>query len=154
MLFAGICLVLVARGCDGLGVRNIGRLRARATSAPQRFQRETTRLIDAEDGDEAKRKIREDRDKQRDDLESGRWSGYRDSASDAASSHATGAYLYQWIFLLGSIVLVTGLLVVGFTGNPSERTICLIMISIITFSIYIGGIAWIDSVASSFAAFR
>jgi hypothetical protein len=47
------------------------------------------------------------------------------------------------------VILVVGLLTVGFGGEKHERLICLIMIAIITFSVYVGGLAWINTIVSS-----
>jgi hypothetical protein len=58
-------------------------------------------------------------------------------------------YWTEWVFVLGSILLMIGLILVGFTGVGAERIICLAMIAIITFSIYIGGIAWLASVVNT-----
>jgi hypothetical protein len=40
-------------------------------------------------------------------------------------------------------------LILAFTGQGAERWIAYIMIAIITFSIYVGGAAWIESIYMS-----
>ena len=47
------------------------------------------------------------------------------------------------LFVFGTIVLSFGLLIVSWTAQGAERWICLIMLAIITFSLYVGGIAWV-----------
>ncbi len=59
------------------------------------------------------------------------------SARDAILYKDAGSYWREWCFVIGTVILAVGLLTVGFTGRGAERTICLIMIAIITFSIYI-----------------
>ena len=44
--------------------------------------------------------------------------------------------------IFASIVLASGLLVVGWNADGAERWISLVMLAIITFSVYIGGLAW------------
>ncbi len=148
MLFGGLILVVLARGCDGLGIRMVGRLRAKASSASGRFDQQTARMVRDKDPNEAN-KIRNERSKQRSKLMSGDWSNLADAATNAGANHTMWSYFYQWLFLLGSITLTLGLLIVGFHGSGAERTICLIMIAIVTFSIYIGGMAWIEAVTTS-----
>ena len=64
------------------------------------------------------------------------------------------SYWHEWLFIIGSVVLALGLLTVAFTGKGPEQWISYIMIAIITFSIYVGGTAWIESTISSFGGQR
>lgn len=82
-------------------------------------------------------------------LQRGAWREQFESARDAALQKSTGSYWREWVFVVGTLILSIGLLAVGFTGQGSEKTISLIMIAIITFSIYIGGTAWLDSIFDS-----
>ncbi len=87
-------------------------------------------------------------------LQRGKWRDQYESARDSLLYKSTGSYWREWIFVIGTVILSVGLLTVGFTGEGSERTICLIMIAIITFSLYIGGVAWIDSISDSVESMR
>ena len=73
------------------------------------------------------------------------------SEAKQRSLYLAGGYWTEWIFVIGSILLMIGLILVGFTGVGPERIICLAMIAIITFSIYIGGVAWLSSVVNTVA---
>jgi hypothetical protein len=42
-----------------------------------------------------------------------------------------------------------GLLVTAATGTWPERIVCFVMLAIVTFSIYIGGVAWLGSAATT-----
>jgi hypothetical protein len=54
-----------------------------------------------------------------------------------------------WPFMIGTLMLAYGLIVLGFTGQPAEQKVCVVMLAIITFSLYVGGFAWFDSIANS-----
>ena len=77
-----------------------------------------------------------------DGVEFGRWQALERAARDAAHRSAMNAYWYQWLFLLGSIALVIGLLLVAFQGKGVECWICLAMVAMILFSLYVGGVGW------------
>ena len=59
------------------------------------------------------------------------------------------AYWREWVFVLSAIVLTIGLLAVSAIAEGAERLVCLIMLAIITFSIFIGGVAWMAGARSS-----
>ncbi len=94
----------------------------------------------------------QDEQKARREQERGPWRTLRGNAKNATANNTLGRFWRELLFVFGTVVLSIGLLTVGFTGEPHERRICLIMIAIITFSIYIGGIAWLDSLLSSAAS--
>jgi hypothetical protein len=84
------------------------------------------------------------------DKDATEWKPLREASLKAASNHQMAVYWYEWIFIFGTVVLVLGILTLAFTGQGAERWIAYIMIAIITFSIYVGGAAWIESMVSSF----
>ncbi|GAB4142761.1 MAG: hypothetical protein Tsb009_13290 [Planctomycetaceae bacterium] len=98
--------------------------------------------------------LRKDENKELRELLAGKGRKQYQAARDAGFYKSTGSYWREWIFVIGTMILTVGLLTVGFTGYGSERTISLIMIAIITFSIYIGGIAWLDSIFDSVESTR
>ena len=65
------------------------------------------------------------------------------AARDARYNNAISGYWREYLFMLGTIILSLGLLSTGFSADGAAKWICLIMLAIITFSIYIGGIAWL-----------
>ncbi len=75
-------------------------------------------------------------------LRRGDWRDRGIAARDAAAGNNINAYWRAWVFVIGSIVLTFGLLVTGWSAEGAERTICLVMLAIVTYSIYIGGSAW------------
>ena len=78
-----------------------------------------------------------------------KWRPYREAALKAESGHSMWAYFNEIAFILGTLALIVGLLTIGFTGEGAERWIAYIMIAIVTFSIYVGGAAWIESIVTS-----
>ena len=50
---------------------------------------------------------------------------------------------YTMGFVAGTMVLTAGLLIVGLTGQGARTWICLGILAIIAFSLYVGGTAWI-----------
>lgn len=89
--------------------------------------------------------LREDEAEARAELERGRWLQMQRETRDAELELATGRYWHEWGFVIGTLLLTTGLLLLAFHGEPNERRVCLIMLAIITFSLYVGGFAWLDS---------
>ncbi len=196
LLMAGVVLVLTARGCDGLGNRNVQRLQAKSAAVEDQFndewedkslpiQAEIDGLADdrrerqqafqdrsdsgdpptAEDrqglDDKLERideeiaekkeeiaKITEEKNKKRREKLSGEWRDLRIASRDAARINDMWGYWREMLFVVGSQLLTIGLLIVGFNGQGAERWICLIMLAIITFSLYVGGTAWISSIRS------
>ena len=114
----------------------VQRLRDQISNKNKDIRRARESLSDL--ADEASRKKKK--------LERGKWRDRKQTARDSSLHRDTRTFWLEWLFLIGTIVLSIGLLTVGFTGQGTEKTICLIMIAIITFSIYIGGTAWIDNV--------
>lgn len=112
--------------------------------------------IDKKLNDERKslRKIEADSLKEQRRLQRGKWREQYESARDSSLYKSTGSYWREWMFVIGTVILAIGLLTVGFTGRGAERTICLIMIAIITFSLYIGGVAWLDAIYDSVESTR
>ena len=120
LLLIGLVLVIFSRGCDSIRSRGVARTSAKVAKAYNN---------DAPDLKKVK--------------------NLQEDARDAGINNVMWGYWTEWIFVLGSILLMIGLILVGFTGAGPERIICLAMIAIITFSIYIGGIAWIPSALNS-----
>lgn len=173
-LLIGLIFVLMARGCDSLANRSALSSVARYQLAQSEFNNEwedkredLQEKIDSlqdelqkADSVEATEDIRKRLDDARTDLqehdedqqrarrnkERGDWKSLKRDAENAVENNTLGRFWRELLFVIGTVILSLGLLTVGFTGQTHERWICLIMITIITFSIYVGGIAWMDSV--------
>jgi hypothetical protein len=149
LLLSGLLLVLLARGCDSIGARGMGRARASLDSAQTRFNREWQKKIaDAKDNAE-KAKVRTDMEKARKDLEEHTWQGLREDIEDAGTGNQMWGFWREIAFVLGTLVLAAGAVLGAFGGTPAERIFCMIVAAVITFSLYIGGIAWISAVINS-----
>ena len=75
-------------------------------------------------------------------LEAGAWRKLGIAARDAAANNQMNAYWREIFFVFATLILAVGLLAVSWTAQGAERWVCLIMLTILTFSIYIVGMAW------------
>jgi hypothetical protein len=126
LLLIGIVLVVMSKGCESVGNRYVQQLGAKLQIAQQK-ERDGAAGFSQEALDSL--------------IERGR---------HADANNKIWGYYREMAFVLGTVVLMVGLLAIGFSGEGPERTICLIMLAIITFSIYVGGTAWIASIATMF----
>ena len=131
-LLIGLMAVLLAKGCDAVGNRNIVRLNAQVQLAQQRLN----------DNKELTPVERQEEQERIEDLQK--------DAKEARLTNDISGYWREILFVFGSIVLSVGLLATGFTSDGPARWICLLMLAIITFSLYVGGIAWIGSISNAF----
>lgn len=164
-LVAGFMLVITGKGCDSLGQRWANRLSANSRIAETKFNSTYEKKINAyqaqideindSDNPDANRisdlnkrisDLNKERSKERQRLMRTTWYDLKTSASMAQANNQAWGFYRELIFVGGSMVLSIGLLIIGITGANSERWICLIMLAIITFSIYIGGFAWFSSI--------
>jgi len=164
MLLAGLVLVLVARGCDSLGIRGVARANARTQAAQNDFSdkweaKMLKNTLDAEeitskktltaDDTKALEKLREessnlsrDMEKERTKLQRGEWRELLRASRDVNTNNQLMGYWRELLFVVGTVFLTIGLIAVGVQGEGAQRWICLLMVAIITFSLYIWGIAW------------
>jgi len=99
--------------------------------------------------DKKDKKIGDKADKEADLLVDGKWRKLSLAKRDAALDNVLWGYWREWAFVVGSIVLSIGCLMVGFKGTGAERMVCLVVIAIITFSVYVAGAAWISSLTTT-----
>lgn len=164
VLGLGLLLVLSARGCDALTARSVVAQQSELKLAESRFddtwevkkQTLDDQLQDlmAKDnltaGDrtemesirQKQKKLTEDMAKQRKENMRTTWHTLQINARDAEADAQSADYWHQWTFLIGTILLAFGLLVVGFNGVGAERWICLVILAILMFSVYVGGTVW------------
>jgi hypothetical protein len=185
LLFFGMVLAILGRGCDATGLRSAswtdakyrqvrvafdleweGKLLA-AQQKVDKKNREINELFDPEKGagdpkraqelqkeraalDKELNKLRLDRTSAQSEKETSDWKPAREAAMSAANHHRMWGYWHELLFIFGTVVLMLGLLTVAFaTDQPAERRVAYIMIAIITFSIYVVGAAWIESIITS-----
>jgi hypothetical protein len=176
-LVVGLVFVVLARGCDAWALHSALAVEARFQVEQSEFHHQwedrrsdlnhrienlrnerndgdtpaEIQSIDSEINDLQKElnKVAEDEQLARRNKERGDWKHLKRKAQDAKARHTISQVWRELFFVLGTVVLSIGLLTVGFTGEQHERVICLIMIAIITFSIYVGGMAWINSLIST-----
>jgi hypothetical protein len=156
----GFVLVLLSRGCDSLGDRNVNRIKAKAKVVQDQFQdewdedrRELERreaALEAEadtslENRDSLKSVREeldkldkDRQKEQEDLQTGRWRRLDNAARDAESNNAMWGYWRECLFWFAAFLFSAGLLIVGFTGQGPERWLCLVMLAIVVFSLFVG----------------
>ncbi len=164
----GLLMVLLSKGCDAINLHAAARASAAATAAVQQFDedqqfRERT-LQNEIDGlrarDDAKPDERKADDRKRDDLrkqlreyqtesakdrrskESGEWHDLRIAARVAKWTYAVNSYWHELFFLFSAVVLVLGLLILSWCAEGAERWMGLVMLAVITYSIFTGGLAW------------
>ena len=164
LLISGIVLVVAARGCDTLSLRNVGRMAAKQAAARQQFddQWETQRLGIQQQIDklEAKKPISSDDHKliadlrtkltdilkqqgeSRKSMTEGEWRNMEIAARNAKWDHAMWAYWHELMFVAGAIAFTVGLILVGFNSQGPERWIALAMLAIIAYSLFVEGAAW------------
>lgn len=164
LIVFGVLVVLMARGCDSLGTRKVARLKAISESAEVEFQRDwerqKSRLEDEQltlnenptpsDVDQQRRLSlpqeiaaldQAKRTEQR-SLRRGRWHNYQLAAETAGNDNAIWSYWRRLGFLFGTMVLAVGLLGVTPTTEGPERWICLVMLTVILYSVYASGSVW------------
>lgn len=164
LVVLGVLVVLMSRGCDSLGVRKVARLQSIAESAESDFQRswdreksrlETERQSLQERGNlsnlEQQRlnkipneltELNSKRSEEQKTLRRTKWSSYQISAEDAESSNRMWGYWRLLGFLFGTMVLAVGLLFVTPTTEGPERWICLVMLTVILYSVYTADSVW------------
>lgn len=168
VLMIGLTLVLTARGCDGLGARNVGRLKAKVDQETLAFENAYTQdvaQLQAELGAEKlaektrtdlqkrldERRKQHETDRRNNDVE---WSAMRNAATEAAAANIVWGYWREMLFVAGTILFSLGLLAVAIGGVGAERYLCFGMLAIVVFSVYVGGAAWFTSIAGSLTGLK
>ncbi len=164
MVAIGLVLVLLSKGCDAIGQRGVDRADAMKVRAVEKFDDGVkTRELDIQreiDEIAARGEVKPDDQKKIDDLnkrkadlaasaakdrkarETGEWRELEIAAHTAITDHKINGYWRELFFVFAAIVLSLGLLVVSWGAEGAERWATLMMLAIITFSLFIGGLAW------------
>lgn len=172
-LIIGFLLVISGKGCDSLGSRwvkgtmvaaDLAKNQFEATYAAKEnaFQAQITDLNNSDSPNLDRIKtlngkisdLNKERNEKRRELQASTWSTLDSSASMAMDRYYSWGFTRELIFVFGSMVLSVGLLVVGINGEGSEKWVCLIMLAIITFSVYVGGFAWSASLQNVIPTIR
>ena len=152
------------RGCDALGKRGADSAEAKAKLARAKFeddwgrkrndlQAKINKLEKSKDPKPSDAETLTDYRKQLADLannqaeakntlEAGTWADLDSAAHTAGATNQINGWWREVFFVFASVVLSLGLLIVGWNADGPERWVSLIMLAIITFSLYIGGTAW------------
>ena len=141
LILSGLVLVLLARGGHTISTRGVARAQAKESLARTDFNDDwDNRIQEAREDKDTKKvtSLQAAKTEEQAKLTKGEWRDLKRDARDASTHQKVLAYWLEWLFWLGSIVLVVGLLLLAFYGTGAERMVCLIMIAIITFSLYVG----------------
>ncbi|MCK4623687.1 MAG: hypothetical protein KAV00_00110 [Phycisphaerae bacterium] len=154
VLAIGLTLVLLGRGADSIGNRGVSRAKAKLRGAKGQFEDKWARKMaqldeGGSDYHKQSRELRDDKGKERKRLQRDEWLDLESDARNARAANDINGYWREWVFVIGSILLTLGAFAVAFRGTGAERLACLVLIGIITFSIYIGGVAWIGSIINT-----
>ena len=163
LLFGGLLLIMVTRGCDSLADRYAASLAAQAEVVEQQFndawaakrapleaQREALtanaeRIIDDDIRlENIETQLNTLNDEMRKELAAKQveWNALRTSARDSQASTRQWAFWRQLVFLPAALVFVVGLVLVGSNSEGAERWLCLAMLAIVVYSLFVGGAAW------------
>ncbi len=160
LVMLGLVLVLTARGCDGLGSRNVARLKAKAALEEQQVaaphEEAIAGYVAEQADDKLNEKARTDLDKRIADERAAlskaqaqfrKTKAVNDNAAEAAmASNIIWGYWREMLFVAGTILFSLGLMAVAFVSQGIERYLCLALVAIIVFSVYVGGAAWFSSI--------
>jgi len=120
-MMIGLLLVVAGRSCEKLGVRSIGRVQAKLSQAEDENRESNDGRLDEDDS-----KVK----------------GLRKDVKEAITSQRMNGLWYEVLFMIGTILLLLGLVGVGFGGTGAERTVAMVMIAVLTFSLFVYGKAW------------
>ena len=97
---------------------------------------------DLEPLDEELDKLDKEMQAEMENLRTGRWRQLAGAARDAQANNEMWSFWREGIFWLGSFAFSMGLVIVGFTGQGAERWLCLVMLAIVVFSLFVGRLDW------------
>jgi len=165
MVAVGLVLVLLSKGCDAIGRRSVERADAMAQKAVEQFnddvkakelalQRESDEITSRGEAKPDDQKKLDDLHKRRTDLtasvakdrtakQNGEWRDLEIAAKSAGTDQKINGYRRELFFVFAATVLSLGLLIVSWGAEGAERWVTLMMLAIITFSLFVGGLAWI-----------
>lgn len=165
LILLGLLLVITARGCDAIGQRYVTAAEARVEHEQNEFEREwqdrfndlnteedTIRSREepsAEDEDRL-REINRERSRLRARQEDARRDIQRDlqklrnDANEASTQRRLSEPWIDGAIMIGTLLLASGLLIVGLSPDSPGRWLCIILLAIIVASLFMAGNAWQD----------
>lgn len=171
LLLIGVLMVLMGKGCDGLSMRYVQRLQALESKQMADFDNKWERRMNNKQADiealedeedrtapqterlsefrEELIELADERDEARDKLVRGDWFDTQAAAQTAMANHRAWGIAREALFIFGTMLLTVALLIAGFSETGPARWVCLIILAIIIFSIYVGGASWISSITGS-----
>ncbi len=150
-LLLGFLGVVLSRGLETLSYQGSTQAAHELRISEIDFETEWNEKLAGKTGTE-RMKIVEEQTKERAEMEDDTWRDLR-AERDKARIHAQGrSWWFSLLFVSSSMVLVSGLLIVGLQGVGPEKYLCLAMLLVITVSLYIGGTAWITSIIAAVEA--
>jgi hypothetical protein len=97
---------------------------------------------------EDKTKFDKERAEATQEFQEGDLRDYQYAATCAKARSEKGGWWREAFFVLGTLLVTLAVSSIGFQSTGPERIVSLIILAIIVFSIYIGGIAWLSSAAA------
>ncbi|HTN77347.1 MAG TPA: GYF domain-containing protein [Pirellulaceae bacterium] len=162
-LIVGFLFIIMTRGCDSLGERYAARLVAKSQVAKARFDDEWEAKRAKIEGEIIAARAQEDTPQREADLaklqiqqtdletamrkeqaalERDSWQQLRSAARDAPADQTMWRFWRQLLFVPAVLLFVVGLLMTASTSDGPQRWICLIVLGIIAYSLFVGGVAW------------
>jgi hypothetical protein len=83
--------------------------------------------------------------KERHNKEAGEWHDMRTTARAAKRTCAVNSYWHELFFIFATVVLVSGLLILSWCAEGAERWVGLVMLAIVTYGIFVGGLGWLPA---------
>lgn len=152
LLLVGFGLVVLARGWRNAAALYADKCAAQLSDRKAEFEEDCTDEIERKTenlkGPEKFKKTEELEAAQKEARHKkakGEWRDLERAAKHAADRSRITVARLEWVFVLGALAAVIGLIAVGFYGTGTERTVCLVIIAIITFSLFVGGNAWLGN---------
>jgi predicted Zn finger-like uncharacterized protein len=131
LIVAGLMMVVLARGFTSMAMKNVSRRTGVYQKASEKYVEDEGRSADPFNN-------------------TSRGEQLQKKAKDASYAVKIMPYWHEWLFIIGTLALVYGLLITGFGPAGPEKIVALVMLAILTFSIYVAGMPWISSFASMF----
>jgi hypothetical protein len=167
LVVVGLLLALLSKGCDAINQHGAVRASALAQAAVDQFEedvqfkkqvlqneikglssRDDLKADDRKKLDELRKEAAEldaQAAKDRKSKELGEWRDLRSAARNAKRTLAVNGYWHELFFVFAAIVLVFGLLIVSWAAEGAERWISLVILAVITYSLFVGGAAWMPA---------
>lgn len=149
LLMAGLVLVVLVRGMETITIRGAARHHAKASYEPAVFEeawadRIKTATKDLHEPERGKllKELQDKRNAERAELVEGDWQDLKRADDHAVERGTMRIYWLEWVFLVGALALTIGLVTVASLSTGPERVICLILIAVLAFSVFVGGSAW------------